>query len=1831
MKRFSKLISSVIVMCMVLTPQYGYSLPKGENVISGQATYQTDGNTLNINVTTDKMIAEYNSFSIGAPETVNFNQLSSSSVALNRVIGVDPSSIMGKLNATGKIFLINPNGVLFGAGASVNAAGLVASTLDIANDDFLAGRYTFYGNGGSVVNQGYISAPGGFVALLGNRVENSGVIETTLGSVALAAGEAITIDLDVAGLISVVVDKAVTENLEGAQDAVKNSGTISANGGRVILTAEALEGVFDKAINNIGIIEAKSLVGKKGEVRLLSAQENALVSTTGTIDVSASDEGADGGFVEVSGPRVIVDGTIDVTSAFGDAGELLIDPWDLHIVSPNYWGEWLSFPYFPDGSYVYEAWLENFKGNLTIEALNDISFDLDGYYTSRHLEGPWYRLRWVYEGWTADNELDLSNLGEGETFTLNAGRNINLNDNIVRTDGADIVFNADKDFWYETDGEAGQPKQWTNTADGIGDINLGTGSLISNGGDVELNAGADVNFEDGLVISDGGDVRVKSDADFAYDEHEESGYNYKDWYKEYYEEEYWQRYRVGRKWKWRLATRTSYKWKYNWEYKTTAYSAEGAETTADGIGDIDLGTGSGIDTTSEISGNVELDGVNVNLSSLVNADGAKVMVTAVEGITDSDDAGAVDVIADELVLDAGQSIGSDNAIETNVNYLAARITGLASTAGININNTSSKGTGLNLTDLNSWGYAVGISGTGNAAIITDRRLDVADDVVTNGGDVELTARKKVGLAGLIDASDGDVTITSQESDINDNNGKDLNVIADKLTMTAVKGIGGKNKNKAIDTQVSELTAYNSEDGNIGVSNTGDLELADEGVINDGGDVSIYNEGNLSFANDIIGENIKLDVSGQIDMGFGADVTAAILANIKADSLTMRGFSEIDADEVLITLDGDMSMTWASSIEANESALITLDGDMKMSWGSSIESEDVTIESDSLTMQDFSYINAGELSLDLDGDLDMQGYTRISVDSMSVEADNLSMQRRAYISVDELDVELNGDLDMQDSTWIYAEDSVYVSADGDIGLTWVGADDVTLDSNGEIIDNNDSWYYSRRARQWIKNEATNIEADTINLSAKKGIGSDNTIETETSELSAYNRKNGDINISNTGDLELGGEGVINESGNVTLENNGDLDFTNEVSGRNVNLLIDGDVNMMGSASIYADKNVDVSADNIGITSIEADKVELDAEGAIVNNNQEFEGGDDFEGRAPRKPMIARTNITANKVKLNANQGIGDEEAIVTEISSLTAYNGEEGNINIDNSGALTIDRQGVVNDGGSVDITTHSPLTIDSKVNATGDITLTAENEDGDITVNANLESAGGDIVLVADSDIVVNNSKIKTQSEESDSSVEIVLAANNVTLNDSVLKALVVGDDSDSAVIIEAANNIVAINNMRSVIAKVIGENSQAHVEMSAGGNIEMTSAGVKAVTDSGNTFVIMDAGDDIVQSAGSKIRTAGGDVMLAADTDADGNGGITQSADSSVVTEGGDIFATAGVSPGVGGEDILLGTMDAGTGNVFIGAGLGSILDNNGDAVNIISGATELWAYGDIGASNDFLDTNTSVINAESQTGDINIEEANSVRFNEVTAMNGHISLLAHGETVLGQITGRDLVNIRTSQDDIIIDGRVESTESGVGITTDTGDVLVTSAGPHIVAADDSFINAPYGKITPTGLPLHVMINGYLMMNITNNDITVPQLVTFANLIGEVLGGVPLLYPTSYPQPLNPPGFVYFNGKQIWPPTSQSAFLQFSQLTHSSFLKGYYEFLDNHRMISFDQVTPTFYAYHPLTETDSSAFNDIALDPDAYEFIDDNLKFQDSLSSFFGDDEEDDDEEPKV
>ncbi|MBI3515451.1 MAG: filamentous hemagglutinin N-terminal domain-containing protein [Proteobacteria bacterium] len=301
--------------------------PQGGTVRGGSATIGAPvGGRLDINQTSDRAIIDWRGFSIGAGEITRFNQPSATAATLNRVVGEDPSHILGQLSANGRVLLINPNGVLFGTGSRVDVAGLVATTANIANDDFMARRlaFTMPGRpGAAVVNRGTITvAAGGVVALVAPGVANEGVINARLGRVSLVSANRFTVDFHGDQLIQFALDDKVMQRAIAADGtslaaAVSNSGRIAADGGVVQMSANAARGVLDRTIDMSGVIEARAVRQVGGRIVLDGG--DGTVQVSGRLDATGRGAGQTGGTIKIIGERVGLFAGTNV-DASGDAG-----------------------------------------------------------------------------------------------------------------------------------------------------------------------------------------------------------------------------------------------------------------------------------------------------------------------------------------------------------------------------------------------------------------------------------------------------------------------------------------------------------------------------------------------------------------------------------------------------------------------------------------------------------------------------------------------------------------------------------------------------------------------------------------------------------------------------------------------------------------------------------------------------------------------------------------------------------------------------------------------------------------------------------------------------------------------------------------------------------------------------------------------------------------------------------------------------------------------------------------------------------------------------------------------------------------------------------------------------------------------------------------------------------------------------------------------------------------------------------------------------------------------------------------------------------------------
>ncbi|KAF5301176.1 hypothetical protein FQR65_LT19274 [Abscondita terminalis] len=281
-------------------------LPTGAQINSGSATISQNGHTLNINQSSQTLSTNWNSFNIGQNATVNFNQNNASSVAINHVLDSNASQIMGRLNANGQVFLLNPNGVVFSKTAQVNVGGLVASTLALTDHDIQNGQFTLKGDANS-----------------GNQCADCAEMLKS-GSIPPKWINAFNIQPDPSS-------PCLQDGL------VDNGGAILADNGAVYLTAKAKDSLSKAVVNHSGIIEANRLSqNAKGEIILLGDMQAGMTSVSGVLKAEGKN-GQDGGFIETSAADVRIDQTTAVStrSDSGKTGTWLIDPTDFSINSGN--------------------------------------------------------------------------------------------------------------------------------------------------------------------------------------------------------------------------------------------------------------------------------------------------------------------------------------------------------------------------------------------------------------------------------------------------------------------------------------------------------------------------------------------------------------------------------------------------------------------------------------------------------------------------------------------------------------------------------------------------------------------------------------------------------------------------------------------------------------------------------------------------------------------------------------------------------------------------------------------------------------------------------------------------------------------------------------------------------------------------------------------------------------------------------------------------------------------------------------------------------------------------------------------------------------------------------------------------------------------------------------------------------------------------------------------------------------------------------------------------------------------------------------------------------
>lgn len=481
---------AIAIMAMSLHSSSVQAMPEQGKVVAGQGEIaRPDDKSMVINQKTDRLALDWQKFNIAKDEKVHFDQNSKNNIALNRVVGDGRSIIDGSLSAKGHVFVINPNGVLFGKNSSVDVGGLVASTANVTDEDmrnFTQGKGDLglqiaAGREASVINAGTIKAEGGLVALHATTVENTGTIANEGGTTALAAAKNLNIAADTAGKLNFTVNGSL------ANAKALNSGMLQSDGGYIVMTAKSAGDVMSTVVNNTGIIEAKTLhTNDKGEI-LLDGGNSGQVEVSGTLNASGMEAGQSAGSIKVIGQKTIInDGTnllargtidggkietsgdvldlgnnlnIDASGDKGSHGTWLLDPLEVIIsaekptsadheygtVVGDTNGKTKNNVIFNDppsgqnanNAYNSTTWIDSDQAGDILSKGTDVIIQAISTSGAASI--------------TLDSPIDITvsaSATKNPTLTLDATRNITINQNITAESagkGLNVMFNADTD------------------------------------------------------------------------------------------------------------------------------------------------------------------------------------------------------------------------------------------------------------------------------------------------------------------------------------------------------------------------------------------------------------------------------------------------------------------------------------------------------------------------------------------------------------------------------------------------------------------------------------------------------------------------------------------------------------------------------------------------------------------------------------------------------------------------------------------------------------------------------------------------------------------------------------------------------------------------------------------------------------------------------------------------------------------------------------------------------------------------------------------------------------------------------------------------------------------------------------------------------------------------------------------------------------------------------------------------------------------------------------------------------------------------------------------
>jgi len=1683
-----------ILALLAAAPSLALAGPQGANVVAGAATIahpSTHGTV--INQASAKAIIDWQSFSIGANEYVQFNQPDSSSISLNRVVGSDPSLILGNLSANGQVFLVNPNGIFFGVGATLDVGGLVASTLDINNDDFLNGNYVFTNpvnsNSSSVVNAGVIQArESGYVVLMGSRVENSGNIETKFGQIALLAGGEVTLDINGDGLVSYSIDAATATELAG----VENSGALIADGGRVILAANVSDVLVATAVNNTGLIQANGIEERNGEIYLTG---NTDIYNSGVISAS----GESGGSISLQGKRVAQQGEIRADASVGNAGQVSITA-DEVIALTNASLTTANAGVNGDGGevIVYTAGAAIFNYGAQIEAKGGTGSGDGGFVEVSGLQS--VEINGFVDASATDGiagtflidptDINIVSVDTGDTDLGDPGAG---DPRVFTNDGGDTNEILDTTIEGFLDGGTSVILQTTSGGSAVGDITVdaqinkaagGTATLtlqadndiilnediVSTTGalNVVLEADNNIVFNSGAdITSNGGNVTITADADGSTNNE--------------------------------TITMAS----------DSVINAGTGTISLSADGDIALGQLTTTNTVSVVTGNGEVTDAN---GAINNITASAVTITSDSGIgagdaletaassldlsvlsagdIEIDQTGAVDLAGIDT-SDGNLSITASGAITTSANIIATDGDVLITTTSDGDITLSNDVTATTSADDDDVSLTITAGGTGTltqntmTAILADAGGDDANATLNlSGGTLALNGSSTVEIEDDTGGANEQslLSITAGAGGVTTSGSLLANVVADGNAQVTITSGGSS-------TIGNTLTANVADDGNASISidsatatTVNAVILAESGGPNSQGNASIMLDGDTAVdINNAVTAYVDDDGNATVSIGgtgvvtVGAAVSSTVDGN--GDASINIGTMGTEVASATIEAAGSLLLTEGSNGDSETLSIFSA-GAINTSGGSLSANDGITLSGASVNV---AGLTSATGSISVTADTDDITVTTITADNITITNTGAT---NGAITTGQLDAD-NGGITVN-AAGAFSTASNTVTATGAIDLDGASVSTGNLESSGSSINVDASTTSVTVGTIDADNDVAITAMTSINVADITVSGSNDDVTLtagSTLSLNAINSVNriflsaGALvstgsNVYNASRITLAGTGMTGASYDIDTDT-ADLRITGGIA----NAIIDN----TAYSSMMTPVAVTFSGSNYGSVDIDTNENTnisgaLTATGSVDINS----GSGDLDVAntiSATNGITLSTTAALTSVALTANDVAGATISLAgsTIASGNLTTDATTGTVILDaatiSAGAVTTNTLTVSNGGGSAtDLSLSGTLAIaNTNISVSGSLNLNAVNSSTGITLAANDIVTGG--LVITAGNIMVTASGANMGVAVNTGSLTANGAGGTVTVSGtsgSVTSGVI---SADSTVNIDAGGAVTT-----------------AGITTNAGVTLDATSVTAGAIT--ANNLTVQDgagvnANDLTLTGALNSATAVSLSVVNVLDvqdvTAAIGNVSLTST--SSTVDSGGITSTLGAVNVNANGQFTYAGDITAATGIVLAGNGISG--SGNGNVTTTNGNINVTAATGDISVGNLVANAIGASIAIEATTGDASVGALNadtvsiiasSLTLNDIYT-NGNFTA-TNTLTVNGTITNS---NILLTATDFLLGNTGILQDAGAGsiITINASDSIVLDGTVNVAAGTfNANIIGVNGSITGSGTSTASTVN---------------------------------------------------------------------------------------------------------------------------------------------------------